>query len=213
MKHQYKTSFHPIVAALLLLGLSFSCQFATEKTRIYLVRHAETHENHPDKMLTEAGLARAVALVKRFEGVKLTHVFASHTLRARDTVTPLAKAHDLEVQQFPLLGSTVEGKVIDNRTSSTVAIRPLLKALQEVAKGSAVVVGGNSSNLYSIMEGLGVRIATKDNLCRKDEKSCLGCSDRSCFPGKEFNNLWLVVPAAKPRAKATMYRSTYGDQG
>jgi hypothetical protein len=211
MRNPNKSLLRSIIATVLLLGAFFPGRVVAEETRIYLVRHAEFNKKDPEKMLTEAGRARAATLAKRLEGVQVAHVFSSHTLRARDTVAPSAEAHGLEVQQFPPLGSTVGGKVVDNRTSGKVAIKPLLKALQQVAKGSTVVVGGNSGNLYAIMAGLGVRVATKENPCGKDDMSCLPCADKSCFPKKEFNNLWLVIPAATPSGHATMSRSEYGD--
>lgn len=210
MKYPNTFQVCSIFGAALLLGALFSGQVVAEETQIYLVRHAEFNKDDPEKMLTETGQARAAALAKRFEDVKVTHVFSSHTLRARDTVAPVAKVHGLEVRQFPPLGSTVGEKMVDNRMSGKVAIKPLLQALQEVPKGGTVVVGGNSGNLYAIMAGLGVRNATNETPCGKDEASCLPCADKSCFPGKEFNNLWLVIPAATPSDKATMSRSKYG---
>ncbi len=211
MRNLHKSLLRSIIATVVLLGTLFPDQVLAEEMRIYLVRHAEINKKDPEKMLTEAGRARAVALAKRLSNVQLTHVFSSHTLRARDTVTPPAEAAGLEVQQFPPLGSTLGGNVVDNRTSGKVAIQPLLNELEQVPKGSTVLVGGNSGNLYAIMAGLGVRVATEENPCGSDDMSCLPCADQSCFPKNEFNNLWLVIPTDTPSEQATMSRSKYGD--
>ena len=211
MRNPHKSLLRSIIATVLLLGTFFPAQVMAEEMRIYLVRHAEVNKQDPEKMLTEAGRDRAEALAQRLSTVDLTHVFSSHTLRTRDTVTPTAEAAGLEVQQFPTLGSTLGGNVVDNRTSGKVAIEPLLNELQQVPQGSTVLVGGNSGNLYAIMAGLGVRVATEENPCGPDDMSCLPCPDKSCFPKNEFDNLWLVIPADTPSEQATMSRSKYGD--
>ncbi len=160
MRNPHKSLLRSIIATVLLLGAFFPVQVLAEEIQIYLVRHAEVNKKDPEKMLTEAGRDRAEALAQRLSTVDLTHVFSSHTLRTRDTVTPTAEAAGLEVQQFPTLGSTLGGNVVDNRTSGKVAIEPLLNELQQVPEGSTVLVGGNSGNLYAIMAGLGVCVAT-----------------------------------------------------
>ncbi len=210
MTHRNKWLLGPIIATALLLGAFCASQVMPEVTRIYLVRHAEIDRDDPDRMLTEAGRARAAALAKRFEDVQVDHVYSSHTLRTRDTVAPLAEFQGREVRQFPPLGSTAGGNVVENRTSGKVAIEPILKALQEVQEGDTVIVSGNSSNLYAIMAGLGVRVATDDNPCGKEDAGCLPCVDKSCFPDDEFNNLWLVIPTATASGHSTMSRSKYG---
>ncbi|MFQ5792891.1 MAG: histidine phosphatase family protein, partial [Acidobacteriota bacterium] len=176
----------------------------------YLLRHAEFDTHDPEKLLSPEGRERAGALTERFRDVKVDYVFSSHTLRSRDTVAPLAEARGLEVEQFPSLGSTVEGKVIDNRTSGGVAAKPLLQAIQQVPDGSTVVVAGNSGNLYAIMAGLGVRLSTTESPCAKTDASCLPCADKSCFPEDEFNNLWLVIWLAESKGHATVSVSKYG---
>lgn len=200
-----------LIGILLVVAWVLAVPAQTDFTQINFLRHAEIDKKNPDKPLTAKGRERAAALVKHFEGIKITHIYASHTDRTRDTVLPLAKAQGLKVQQFPTPGSTVGGEVVTNRSKGKVAIKPLIDALKKVPEGSTVVVGGNSGNLYAIMAGLGVRVATKENPCGKDDMSCLPCADKSCFPKKEFNNLWLVIPAATPSGHATMSRSEYGD--
>ncbi len=210
MREREKSRLVSIISATLLLGFLISCVGIADETRIYLLRHADFDTNDPEKMLSQDGRERAAALTVRLKDVKVDYVFSSHTLRTRDTVAPLAEAHGLEVEQFPSLGSTVEGKVIDNRTSGGIAAKPLLQAIRQVADGSTAVVAGNSGNLYAIMAGLGVRVSTTESPCAKTDASCLPCADKSCFPEDEFNNLWLVVWTAESKGHATVSVSKYG---
>ena len=53
---------------------------------ILVVRHAETDTSQPALPLTAAGRQRAELLVQTLRGVKFTHIFASHTTRARQMV-------------------------------------------------------------------------------------------------------------------------------
>ena len=206
---------------MLLMALPVSAPAEGEQTgptRIFLVRHAEYVKGDPGKPLSKLGRARADVLARCFDGVAVTHVFASHTERSRDTVTPLATAHGLSVRQHPAPGATLAGKVVDNRTSGKAAIAPLLSALAEVPAGSTVVVGGNSGNLFAIMAGLGVPVAGDDRREVPPEAGdgvsvakTLPCRDKSCFPKKDFASLWLVVVPSSPSGKASMARIHYGD--
>ena len=205
-----KSQLVSIISATLLLCFLFSGVSIGDETRIYLLRHAEFHSKDPDKMISNEGRVRAAALTDRFKDIKIDYVFSSHTLRTRDTVAPLAEAHGLEVEQYPSLGSTVEGKVIDNRTSGGIAAEPLLHAIQQVPHGSTVIVAGNSGNLYTIMAGLGVRVSTTESPCAKTDSSCLPCAAKSCFPEDEFNNLWLVSWTTESKGHITMSVSKYG---
>ena len=210
MREREKSRLISIISATLLLSFLLSGMSIADEARIYLLRHAEFDTSDPEKMLSQDGRGRAAALTERFKDVKVDYVFAGHTLRTRDTVAPLAEAHGLEVEQFPSLGSTVEGQVIDSKTSGKIAAKPLLQAIQQVPDGSTVVVAGNSGNLYAIMAGLGVRISTTENPCASTDASCLPCAARSCFPENEFNNLWLVILTPESTGHATMSVSKYG---
>ncbi len=49
---------------------------------ILIVRHAETDTSQPTLPLTAAGRERGKLLGETLQGIKFTHVFASHTTRA-----------------------------------------------------------------------------------------------------------------------------------
>lgn len=210
MRVRGKLRLVSISSTMLLLSFLVAGLSVAGETRVYLLRHAEFDTNDPEKKLSQDGRDRAAALTDQFENVKVDYAFSSHTLRSRDTIAPLAEAHGLEVEQFPALGSTVEGKIIDNRTSSGIAAKPLLRAIRHVPDGSTVVVAGNSGNLFPIIAELGVRVSTPMSPCEKSDASCLPCADESCFPEDEFNNLWLVRWTTESRGNATVSVSKYG---
>jgi phosphoserine phosphatase len=72
--------------------------------RLFLVRHGETDYNHrglalgrADTPLNETGRRQAECLRKAFAGVPLTAVYASPLIRAVDTASSIAAAHDKQV--------------------------------------------------------------------------------------------------------------------
>jgi broad specificity phosphatase PhoE len=72
--------------------------------QIYLVRHPETEARPVDPTaihLSTAGHQRAALLVPTVAGVRLSHLFASHTVRTRETLEPLAADRSLPIVQLP----------------------------------------------------------------------------------------------------------------
>jgi hypothetical protein len=197
--------------ALLLSTIALSSIFVSvpvwADAQYYFIRHAEFVKKDPAKTLNEKGRIRAMALVGYFKGIKLTHIYATHTNRTRDTVMPLAKQRHLKIMQFPQLGSEVKGSKVTNLSKGKVAIKPMTAALKKIPDGSSVVVSANSGNIYAIMAGLGVQVSSKGKACGTTEGSCLPCKDKSCFPKKEFHNIWKVSIADK---SVTMTKSHYG---
>ncbi len=142
--------------------------------------------------LDAKGLARANALVRVLERVSLTHVFSSHTLRARQAVTPAAESQGLVVTPLPSLGSEVGGEVINGTSPSNLAAGPLAEALVALRPGSIALVGVNSDNLFGILNRLGVPLGTALEPCELGA-TCVPCLDNSCFPRRENDNLWVLV--------------------
>lgn len=111
-------------------------------TVVVLVRHGEkgtTSANDP--ALTEAGVARAQALVKALTGAKVGAVIATQFTRTRETASPIAEAVHLPIE--------------------TVATGPMeahAKAVADAVRrhaGTTVVVVGHSNTLAPIIAALG----------------------------------------------------------
>lgn len=74
-------------------------------TTVVLVRHGRSTANVAGVLagrsegvgLDDAGASQAAALVDRFDGVRIAAVVSSPMQRCRETITPLAHAHDLPV--------------------------------------------------------------------------------------------------------------------
>lgn len=177
-----------------------------QSTTVYFVRHADVNLKHPDRPLTAEGRARAEKLAAYFAGVPITHVYANHTDRTRDTLTPLAKARGMAVRQFPPPRSELDGKIVENRTAETAAIQPMVAALRALPAGATAVVAGNSSNVFPVMGGIGVRA---DATCAAERNDCLPCVTRDCFDAKSFNNVWKVV--LRRDGQVILSRTTYSD--
>jgi len=179
-----------------IVVLAFFCLPVFAETQIYFVRHAEV-KRIPGKPLSPRGKKRARALARLLEKKRITHLFASHTNRTRDTLRPLAKRLRLPIRQEPRPGSRYRGKKVTNRLSPAYAIQPLIRALKRLPPGAVAVVAGNGENLYPIMSGLGAPDNNSDMECSLGEKICLPCKSKSCFNGRQYNNLWLLIPAKK----------------
>jgi hypothetical protein len=158
---------------------------------IFFVQHAEMNMDETNIPLTPEGTVRASQLVRTFSQVPLTHVYASHTLRARQTVSSVAEAKDLGVSEFPKLGSSIDGQVIWDASPSALAIRPLFDAIDKLPSGSKALVAVNSSNLFAIINLLGVRQGNDVMPCERGS-ACVPCLDNTCFP-EGFDGLWVLT--------------------
>jgi len=76
---------------------------------ILIVRHAEYDASQPTQPLTAVGQRRAELLVQTLRGVKFTHIFASHTTRARQMVDGIVSARGLTIVATPAKNSIVSG--------------------------------------------------------------------------------------------------------
>jgi broad specificity phosphatase PhoE len=84
--------------------------------RLLLVRHARTTWNAEGRVqgggaLDELGRAQAVALAERLRGETLDGIYASNTLRARQTAKAVARLHDMKVRERHLLRDLDYGRL------------------------------------------------------------------------------------------------------
>ena len=168
-------------------------------TVIYFVRHAAIDPTEPTFPLSAQGKAQADVFARTVRDVHFTHVFSTHTTRARQMVEPAARHRNLPILQLPTPGSRLDTVTVSDRTSSRVAIAPLLEALRKLPTGSSALVGVNSDNIYALLNGMGVPVATAAKPCASGS-TCVPCLTNACFPGGE-DQLWILLlhPGSTPR--------------
>ncbi len=145
------------------------------------------------EQLSDFGLVRAQLLADWFDrkGITedITHVFASHKTRTRQTVEEIAMRAGLNndddlisdgVQQLPADGMEL------NPQSTGPSEQPTIDALYLLEPGDVAVVAGHSGTLYDIFEGL--NIDTSDN----------GDFPKDTRPGKEgkvrdYGDVWKII--------------------
>ena len=159
---------------------------------IVIVRHAESDSSQETAPLTAAGLQRAELLAQTLRGVKFTHIFASHTTRARQMVEKIASAHGKSVTQLPAPGSIIDGQPVTDRTSRRAPIEPIATALLKLPPESIALAALNSENIFGILNRLGVPVAPSGQSCAPGSM-CVPCTDNSCYPRQEFDHIWHVV--------------------
>ena len=162
---------------------------------ILIVRHAEIDISQPTLPLSGVGRQRAALLVQTLRGVKFTHIFASHTTRARQMVEGIAAAHGLSVVQLPVPGSTIDGQPVTDQTSRRAPIEPISAALLRLPPGSVALAALNSENIFAILNNLGVPVSPSGQPCTPGSM-CVPCTDNSCYPRKDFDHLWHIVREA-----------------
>ncbi|MBK8324846.1 MAG: histidine phosphatase family protein [Betaproteobacteria bacterium] len=159
---------------------------------IFIVRHAESDNKLPTVPLTRKGMERAALLAPTVRGIKFTHLFASHTTRARQMLEEVSATSRLPIVQLPTPGSTLDGQVVNDQTTRRAPIEPISDALLKLPPGSVALVALNSENIYAILNKLGVPVAKAGQGCEPGS-TCVPCTDNSCYPRDEYNHLWHVV--------------------
>jgi broad specificity phosphatase PhoE len=88
----------PLLLILILAGCAAD---PNELTTFILVRHAEkANDGTEDPDLTQEGNTRAEKLSKMFRDTRLVAIYSTNFRRTKYTVAPLAKIHNLEVQEY-----------------------------------------------------------------------------------------------------------------
>ena len=83
------------------LLLSAFLSTATAQSTIFIVRHAEKADATKDPDLSEAGRARAEAIVKTLRDANITAIYATEFKRTQQTAAPLAKVLGITVTILP----------------------------------------------------------------------------------------------------------------
>lgn len=189
------------------------------RVTIYFTRHAEKMTTLADagdghlievcgeskcaEELNAEGELRAELLADWFtrRGVthQLTHAFASHKLRTRQTILPTVELAELPltdedanvdgIQELPAFQTELDPE------STSPSVDLTISALQNLPDGSVALVAGHSGTLYAIMEGIGL-----EDACRPDNfpENC----NQNRYPVKDddpkikvrdFGDIWKVV--------------------
>ena len=172
-------------------GAAASAQTTPHTISLFIVRHAETDGSKPTIPLSSIGRQRAELLSATFNGVAFTHLFATHTTRARQMLEAIAAKQGLQIAQLPALGSVVDGQPVTDQTSRRAPIEPVAAALLKLPAGSVALAALNSENIYAILNRLGVPVAEAGTPCMLG-RMCVPCLDNKCFP-PEFDRMWHVV--------------------
>jgi hypothetical protein len=172
-------------------GAAAYAQAPLQTVSIFVVRHAETDGSQPTIPLSAVGRQRAELLGPTLNGVTFTHLFATHTTRARQMLEAIAAKHGLQIVQLPMPGSVLDGQPVTDQTSRRAPIEPVAAALLKLPAGSVALAALNSENIYAILNRLGVPVAEPGKPCMPG-RMCVPCLDNKCFP-PEFDRMWHIV--------------------
>ncbi|TXI81345.1 MAG: phosphoglycerate mutase [Flavobacteriales bacterium] len=109
----------------------------SERTTVYVVRHAEKASNDLDAPLSPSGVVRADALAERLSDAGVQRVYASEVQRTQRTVAPLAERNGLSVEVVPAL-----------------AIDDLVGRILREDRGRVVLVAGHDHTVPAIVQKL-----------------------------------------------------------
>jgi hypothetical protein len=202
---------------LLITFIAIAAQFWTvnqplaqmRPVSIFIVRHAEIDSSQTPVLLTAAGRQRAELLVHTLRDVKFTHIFATHTTRTRQMVEGIASAHSLPIVQLPVPGSILDGQSVTDQTSRQAPIQPIADALLKLPPGSVALAALNAENVFAILNRLGVPLAASGQSCAPGSM-CVPCTDGSCYPRKEFDQLWHLVRESGRAEPLALVELRYG---
>lgn len=210
----HRISSHRALLITAVIGLSAhffairDAQAQLQTVSIFIVRHAETDGSQPTLPLSALGRQRAELLAPTLNGVTFTHLFATHTTRARQMLDTIAAKQGLQIVQLPAPGSILDGQPVSDQTSRRAPIEPVAAALLKLPPGSVVLVALNSENIYAILNRLGVPEAEPGKACATG-RMCVPCLDNKCFP-QEYDRMWNVVIDAGRAVPLAFVELRYG---
>jgi len=117
---------------------------AADTTTVILVRHAEKMTDSSDPELSEAGVARAAALVRVLADVKLSAIFSTPFKRTTETVAAIGAERGIDVV-ITAIEEGLEKHVAD-----------VVRRVTQDHPGETVLVVGHSNTVPAILGGLGI---------------------------------------------------------
>lgn len=129
----------------LLLALAiFSCNRTQPgPTVVLIVRHAEKATDAEDSPLTDAGTARAQALVNVAENAGVSAIYTTQFRRNHDTAKPISERTNVAVTEMP----------VDLQNPGDYGKR-LASDILEKHRGQTILVVGHSNTVPLIIEAL-----------------------------------------------------------
>jgi phosphohistidine phosphatase SixA len=188
-----------VAAIALLVVLAFALQMAAARIApanaappfnrqpvvVYIVEHGEPVLTDPALPLSDNGIRWAKGVAQTLRDVPFTNAYASSALRSKQTISYTAADHGLPIVQLP------NG---DPSTPSAAAAAPIAQALQSLRPGSVALVGGNTENIYRIMNTLGIPVVAG---CGENQR-CVPCLDKTCFTAAALSTIWRLTYYGTP---------------
>ena len=163
-----------------VLALAVATMLSTEAARaqkVVLVVRHAEKISDEDERLTEAGRTRAGRLAEMLKKSGIAAIYSTDTERTIGTAQPLADGLRLKIRIY-------EVKPVEGRFDFT----PFVERLRaEVPDGVALVVG-HSNSVPPILRAL-------------------GCAEDVSIASDEYDNIFIIVPAAN--GKAALVRLRY----
>ncbi|OLP02243.1 hypothetical protein BVU76_11390 [Mycolicibacterium porcinum] len=147
---------------------------------VYIVEHGEPVFSEPALPLSANGIRHGKAIRSVLRDVKFTNVYSSSALRSKQTVAYTADPLGLPVVQLP------NG---DPATPTEAAVEPIVQTVSKLPAGSTALVGGNTENIYRIINKLGIPVVPG---CGANQQ-CVPCPDKTCFTENDLNSIWRVT--------------------
>lgn len=138
--------------------------------KIYLIRHCEAEGQPPEAALTERGFKQAIQLADLFTGISINRIISSPFVRTIQSIEPLAKRLNLEIETNDLLTERVLSSEnlsdwleklrstfedfdlkFEGGESSNEAVKRIISVVEEVlnseAENTIIVTHGNLLSL------------------------------------------------------------------
>ena len=113
----------PLILLVVLMGAMCSLAQDTTLTTFILVRHAEkADDGTKDPDLSPEGVKRAEALTNLLQNAHIDVVYTTNYKRTRNTVSPVARHHGLEIQVYKPGDAAAIEKMLNDHPGQTILI-------------------------------------------------------------------------------------------
>lgn len=164
-----------VLTALLWSAMLMGC---SGTATVIMVRHAETTGEPDDPHLSDAGKKRADALIAALADTRLDTILQPDTLRAKETVDPLAETLNIEPETIPIddkFGPDMVRRISMGYRGKTVLLVLDAGSMNELAKAFGISAGVKlARNVHD-----GLFVITHDGELSQIVRSRYGSAKRS----------------------------------